>query len=245
MREHIHKLLQPRKYNIRVNIRISKAGNAVLSFPTCEEKDQAKKILKKTKEVRKINDRDDRMIPIWVKHVPLEAKPDELIKELIELNPILESLEELIQDEPLKPYAKWIGSVKKKFRLLVPRNIANFVLTNGFLYSDMIRHPLVRLTNFPSRCKNCLRLHFHRFEDCRLPKACEFCCENHGSGSCPVKDDPSKHSCITCAHHTFHVQPADRQFPHGAFHNECLAYRDQFAHNSQELDRILKEAPSL
>lgn len=246
VRNKIHKILEPKKYNIRCSIRLSKAGNAVLSFPTIEEKEHGKKILRKSEKGFKLNDMDEKLIPIWVKDVSPDVDAETFKDEILQFNPILEPMKDLINEDPSKPYVKWIGVAKKKMRVLVPRNIANFVLVNGFLYSSMIRHRLTRLNNLPQRCQNCLRLHFHKSKDCKNPQACAYCGESHSSETCPVKDKPDKHKCTTCKHHNFYNPISDSpidSFVHNVFDKECPAWKDVFCYNVHQMNMLLKDAP--
>ena len=202
VRKQVNEMLQPKKYNIRCDMRISKAGNIVSSFPTADEKNQSKKILRQSEKKPKLTDMDERMIPIRVKNIPSDMSGDQVLTELLEYNPILDPLNDVIKTDPGRPYVKWVGPEgKKKLRLLVPLSIAGYVLTNGFLYTSMMRHSLVRMNNLPNRCKKCLRLHFHRAENCSNPQACEFCTEVHQAGECPVKEKPQEHQCVACKHH--------------------------------------------
>ena len=230
-------------------MRLSKAGNVVLSFPTQEEKEQAKSLMKMSPDKTKIFDMNDKMIPIWIKNIPVEASPNHVMDDLLTINPILEPLNDVIKNDPSKPYLKWVGSEnKKKMRLLVPISIANYILQNGYLYTNLMRHPLSRMSNPPSRCRNCLRLHFHRAENCQNTKACEFCiAANHPAGDCPKKNHPEQYECITCKTHTFHNPPPEYEsgavLNHGAFDKSCLAWQDQFGYNTEQMTKLLKDAP--
>ena len=108
----------------------------------------------------------------------------------------------------------------------------------------MMRHTIVRMANHPSRCRNCLRLHFHKAENCHNKKACEFCLTaDHPIGECPQKNKPENHECITCKTHVFHNPLDEPQINHGAFSKSCPAWQDQYGFNTEQITKLLKDAP--
>ena len=151
----VTKTLRPRENNIRVDMRKSRIGNAVLEFPTSREKSQAKKILHEFPiNGTKLLDEDDRQISILVHDIPTDNCDTVGLKdELISLNPDLKNTRE--DDIKIDVWGKSF----KRVRLQAPRKIIKTILQRGQLYTEMTRHKVELQKPAPFRCENCLQYH--------------------------------------------------------------------------------------
>ena len=150
----------------------------VLSFPTAVERDNAKAILQPTEQVF---ERGDKKVSLWIKFTQnIEHLEEEELKDIFKsLNP------EELSDENFEIGFLGKEPTRKRLRLRVSARKANKILSNGYLYAELTRHPVVLLNPLPFRCGNCLSFHHTRKEDCTKVPACRYCGKTH-ENDCPI-----------------------------------------------------------
>jgi hypothetical protein len=233
----IRRLLKVRQSGMRVGIRQSSRGNAVLEFTSGSDKDEAKALLKEQYPAHKIRDPLDRKVAVWVLHATApddnsreakEASAAQLEEDLRIFNPALKTGEWS---------ATWVGQHRPKLRLLAPATVIVRLLKEGYVFTEGIRHPIKLMPPLPTRCRKCLRFGCHS-ERCRNKAACPHCAEDHGDAECPVKDDNSKKSCAACKHYQLRDE-LEFEFSHGALDSHCPAWNEEKERLAREQTEML------
>ena len=107
--------------------------------------------------------------------------------------------------------------------LKLPVDVKDKLLADGRVFFNMSSVKVYHRVHI-KRCPHCQLLGHYpdRCPNRGKPPTCMFCSEEHETGSCPVKDDPSKHVCTNCAQRNL------KEHPHHAGSVKCPTYKSEY-----------------
>ena len=223
-------ILTPSTKNIRVSLRQSAKGNAVLEFPTKKEMDEAKYLLKGNNKYNNIYDEGDRKVSMWLKNFPYNKNVN-----LEEVKDTMILLNDVLKDKNFD--LAWIGrdDSKKRLKVTIPIRSYQALRKTKYIYLEMERFPIVLLNPLPYRCFHCLQ--FHRPDgNCTHLGACGNCGENHPASACT--SNTSK--CTACKHYPFE-NPDQVDMCHRVFDRSCPAWKEESAKALNSLNSRLMD----